>query len=137
MSTELLGQLIPIGGGDSIPLLRETMTIGRRKSNDIALEFPNVSSQHCELIFQKGVWNIRDLRSQNGTKVNGERVVQKLVKPGDTIAIANHQFKLDYLLSASAQSLVEQSADEEENVFSQSLMEKAGLERRPGERGSR
>ena len=42
MALESKGQLIPTGGGDTIPLLRERMTIGRRDSCDIRLPFPNV-----------------------------------------------------------------------------------------------
>src|SRR5580765_1053949 len=52
---EPLGELVPIGGGDAITLIRPLMTIGRRESNDICLKFANVSGQHCELAFKKGV----------------------------------------------------------------------------------
>jgi pSer/pThr/pTyr-binding forkhead associated (FHA) protein len=126
MATQL-GELVPVGGGDSIPMLRETMTVGRRKSNDICLEFSNVSSQHCEFSFRSGVWYVRDLRSQNGTKVNGERIMgQKILKPGDAVAVANHQFKIQYHLTSTAASFIDESA-EVDDTFSQSLLEKAGL----------
>src|SRR5690349_11165288 len=54
MSLEANGELVPVGGGDSIPLLRETLTIGRRDSCDIPLRFPNVSGIHCQLNFHDG-----------------------------------------------------------------------------------
>ncbi len=127
MSNPIHGELVPVGGGDAIPLIRDVMTVGRRKSNDICLEFANVSSQHCEFTFKAGVWYVRDMRSQNGTKVNGERVAQRLVKPGDLIGISSHQFKIEYQLSASAQIVAEEAAQATEDVFAQSLMEKAGL----------
>jgi len=127
MSNPIYGELVPVGGGDAIPLIRDVMTVGRRKSNDICLEFANVSSQHCEFTFKAGVWYVRDMRSQNGTKVNGERVAQRLIKPGDLIGISSHQFKIEYQLSATAQVVAEEAAHATEDVFAQSLMEKAGL----------
>ncbi len=125
--SEPLGELVPVGGGDSIPLLRTVMTIGRRRVNDICLDFANVSGQHCELILKNGVWHVRDLRSQNGTKVNGERVQQRIVKPNDLISISKHDFRIQYHLSQSAVDFLDQTADAPEDAFAQSLMEKAGL----------
>ena len=68
----MMGQLIPVGGGDPIPLRKPKLLVGRRPSCDIRLEFPNVSSQHCELEWINGYWRLRDLRSSNGTKVRIE-----------------------------------------------------------------
>ncbi len=132
---QALGELVPVGGGDAIPLLSEVMTVGRRKSNDICLDFANVSSQHCEFTYKSGVWNVRDLRSQNGTKVNGERITQKLLKPGDLVNISKHEFRIEYHLSADAANLIANSTEAVEDIFSQSLMEKAGLTKPKGSRG--
>ena len=54
MSSDILGELVPVGGGDSIPLIRNVMSIGRRESCDICLQFPNISALHCELAFRDG-----------------------------------------------------------------------------------
>ena len=48
------GELVPIGGGDAIPLIAEVMTIGRRQSCDICLNFQNISGTHCELSLRRG-----------------------------------------------------------------------------------
>lgn len=120
-----LGELVPVGGGDPIPLLQPNLLIGRRESCDICLKFQNVSSQHCELTFQNGYWLIRDLGSSNGIKVNGERVTSKPLKPGDTISIASHQYRLGYTLSS--ESKLDDALQEAEDLFGQSLLEKAGL----------
>src|SRR4051812_37553655 len=93
---KMLGQLIPLGGGGPIPLLKEKLLVGRRGSCDITLEFPNVSSYHCELEMVNGYWHVRDLNSQNGTKVNGERVIERFLQPGDTIVVAKHRFEISY-----------------------------------------
>jgi pSer/pThr/pTyr-binding forkhead associated (FHA) protein len=118
----MLGKLVPCGGGDPIPLMAPKLLIGRRSACDITLDFQNVSSHHCELELKGGFWHIRDLGSRNGIKVNGERCESKLLSPGDEVAIAKHYFRIEYGIAAGAEM------PEEENTFSRSLMEKAGLE---------
>jgi predicted component of type VI protein secretion system len=125
MSQEQLGELVPIGGGDAIPLLQDVMTIGRRHTADIRLDFPNVSSSHAELTFRNGVWYVRDLGSTNGVKVNGERTQRRPLRPGDEVSVANHRYTIQYHLPVG--SMIEEIFSEEEDVFGQSLLEKAGL----------
>jgi pSer/pThr/pTyr-binding forkhead associated (FHA) protein len=133
--TQLLGTLVPIGGGDPIPLTTEVLSIGRRSSCDICLNFANVSGIHCELSFRGGVWTVRDMGSTNGTKVNGERVLQHALAPGAELDISKHRYKIQYTLPDGAE--VEIPAEEEENIFGQSLMEKAGLEKPKKPRGKK
>ena len=71
LRSTMLGQLIPCGGGDAIPLTGPKLLVGRRSSCDIKLDFQNVSSHHCEFELKEGYWHIRDLGSSNGIKVNG------------------------------------------------------------------
>ena len=118
----MLGQLIPVGGGDPIPLMSPKLLIGRRSSCDIKLDFQNVSSHHCELELKDGYWHIRDLGSSNGIKVNDERTPSKCLSPGDKITIAKHSFTIEYTVEGDG------PPPEEEGTFSRSLMEKAGLE---------
>ncbi len=126
----MYGQLIPLGGGDAIPLLKEKLLVGRRGSCDITLEYPNISSHHCELEMLNGYWHVRDLNSSNGTKVNGERVIERFLQPGDTITFAKHRFEISYTPDPS------QPPPEERDPFSVGLLEKAGLAR-PSESRSR
>jgi pSer/pThr/pTyr-binding forkhead associated (FHA) protein len=125
MSFKPNGELVPVGGGDSIPLLREVLRIGRRESCDICMRFANVSGLHAELSFREGYWKVRDLNSTNGIKVNGMRVQEKILHPGDEICISKRRFAIQYELPASRRALEEV----EEDLLSQSLLEKAGLER--------
>jgi adenylate cyclase len=126
MALQVNGELSPVGGGDPIPLLRERMVVGRRESCDVPLRLPNVSGLHCELTFRKGFWYIRDLGSTNGVKVNGMRVLEKRLSPGDTITIAKRNFTIDYTMPVGQRAL-EILEEEEEDVMGQSLLEKAGL----------
>ena len=133
MPVESVGELVPVGGGDPIPLRRGVLTVGRRESCDISLKFPNISGLHCELAYKDaGFWQVRDLGSTNGIKVNGERVLNRPLRPGDEIAIAKRKYKIQYNLTPAAEAAIEAVLSEDENVFSQSLMEKAGLVKRRG-----
>jgi adenylate cyclase len=125
MSFEANGELVPQGGGDSIPLARDILVIGRRDSCDIRMAFPNVSGMHCELAFRDGYWSVRDLNSTNGIKVNGERVLKKLLHPGDELMIGKRKFTINYEMPVGHRAMEEV----EEDIMSQSLLERAGLER--------
>ena len=125
------GELVPTGGGDTIPLLRPVMTVGRRDMCDIKLEFPNISGIHCELSFRDGYWSVRDLNSTNGIKVNGTRVQSRPLKPGDEIAIAKRRYTIQYAVSPEGQQELERLLAEDEDMFSKSLLERAGLTNAP------
>lgn len=126
----MLGQLVPVGGGDPIPLLKPRLLIGRRNNCDIVLSFPNVSSQHCELELLNGYWQVRDLNSANGVKVNGQRQDSKFLVPGDEISIAKCTYKIEYEPQGDAPP---PASPADENPFGMSLLEKAGLQRRRDE----
>ncbi|GAB4138286.1 MAG: FHA domain-containing protein [Planctomycetaceae bacterium] len=117
----MLGELIPCGGGDPIPLLKNHLIVGRRSRCDVSLRFPNVSSHHCELEFLDGYWIIRDLGSRNGIKVNGTRCDSKWLMPGDIVSIAKHRYEISYTPTGDS------PPPEEENPFALGLLEKAGL----------
>jgi pSer/pThr/pTyr-binding forkhead associated (FHA) protein len=128
MSRTVLGELIPSGGGDTIPLIRSTMKVGRRESCDICLRFANISSVHCELAFKpEGYWVIRDLNSTNGIKVNGQRLRFRPLRPGDRLTIGKRDYLIQYELIGNSQKALEAVITEDENILGQSLMEKAGL----------
>lgn len=125
----MYGELVPCGGGDSIPLLKTKLLIGRRGRCDVMLDFPNVSSHHCELEFLNGYWFVRDLGSRNGIKVNGASCDSKWLLPGDVLHVAKHRFEVQYTPTSDG------PPPEEENPFARSLLEKAGLGRNdPAER---
>lgn len=55
--------------------------------NTIVINLPFVSSRHMEIISQNGKLFVRDNGSKNGIFVNGEKVMQKELYPGDVISI--------------------------------------------------
>jgi len=122
------GQLVPVGGGDAIPLIRDQMSMGRRESCDIHLPFANVSGIHCELTYKQGYWFITDMGSTNGIKVNGVRVHKRALSPNDTITIAKRTWRIEYSPPVGAQTMDELLEDVDDTI-AQSLLEKAGLAR--------
>jgi pilus assembly protein CpaF len=87
------------------------ITVGRVNQNDVVLEKGNVSKKHLKVVHKDGKFVVADLRSTNGTYVNGKRInapyVMKMedkITVGDfTIGIAN----------------VEDMGDEDENPDNQ------------------
>ena len=80
-----------------LPLLegRERVKIGRSETNDIVLAQPGVSRDHAVLQRADGSYRIVDLRSTNGTFVNGERVHTRLLQDGDEIWIGSTVLTFD------------------------------------------
>src|ERR1051326_7716 len=106
MTRAVLGELMPTGGGDSIPLVKSTMKLGRRESCDICLRFPNISSVHCEFSYKDGYWIVRDLNSTNGIKVNGQRLRFRPLRPGDKITIGKRERSEEHTSELQSHSFI-------------------------------
>jgi adenylate cyclase len=126
----MYGEMLPVGGGDPIPLLKKELLVGRRESCDIVLRFANVSAHHCQLECDQGYWYVTDLSSRNGTKVNGKRVNKKRLNPGDTLAVAKHAYRFEYSPVDNGAVGPPPPEDAPEEILAQSLLQRAGLERR-------
>ena len=73
------------------------VTIGRSYSNDIILDDPFVSPEHLLIARSNGHFNVTDLASENGTKINGRGALKDRVakiQSGDEILIGKSKFKL-------------------------------------------
>lgn len=77
-------------GVQQYPLVGDHITIGRLTSNDIALPYSHISRRHAEVRFASGVWWVTDLGSTNGLHINGERVHEARLTPGEIIALSPH-----------------------------------------------
>lgn len=62
-------------------------TIGRHPTNDIELPYDSISRFHARLDLKDNELTILDLRSSNGTSVNGERVEVAGLRDGDLLAL--------------------------------------------------
>jgi len=64
-----------------------SLVVGRRADCDIVLNDSSVSRRHARLEWRGGQYILTDLGSTNGTRVNGIRVVTKVLQPGDTVTL--------------------------------------------------
>ncbi len=88
------GKLIAIDtdlGATEFPL--EPLTfIGRTPENQIRLNKPAVSRRHAQIAQSESGYVLRDLTSENGTYVNGERVKERQLADGDRVQIGTVRF---------------------------------------------
>lgn len=72
-------------------LTNETMTIGRKPGNDIAIDNLSISGKHAQVITILEDSFLEDLGSTNGTYVNGKLVKKHALQHGDTITLGKYQ----------------------------------------------
>jgi pilus assembly protein CpaF len=77
------------------------VTIGRVQGNDIVLPKGNVSKRHARIVLKDGKFIIVDLKSTNGTYVNGRKITSPLVvKDSDKIYIGDFIVGVDEAANA-------------------------------------
>jgi pSer/pThr/pTyr-binding forkhead associated (FHA) protein len=72
------------------PLDRGVLTVGRHPENDIVIDHMGVSGKHAEVSVDGQSVVITDLKSTNGTFVNGHRIERAVLRPNDWISIGKH-----------------------------------------------
>jgi len=78
-----------IGSGVSV------VTIGRLPDNAVIVDNPAVSGHHARVIRDGDQLIVEDLRSTNGTFVNGQPVTRHVLQHGDTVLVGKHQLTYD------------------------------------------
>lgn len=80
----------------------ERITVGRHSDNGIRLDDPTVSGIHAIFSLQPDPFleghvraTVVDFNSTNGVFVNGEKVKQHKLNPGDVIGIGQHQLRFE------------------------------------------
>jgi hypothetical protein len=63
--------------------------VGRHPDNDFTIEHSTISSVHCEMVLKDSGVTLRDLESTNGTFVNGERVREMDLIPGQIVRLGD------------------------------------------------
>jgi serine/threonine protein kinase len=105
----MLGHLQVIAGPDqgrAFPLEDgQTLVIGRGQNTGTQLKDLQVSRVHCELQMVGGKFRLLDNGSAAGTLVNGKKIVEQDIKPGDVIQIGTTQLKI-HLAGAHDQGTV-------------------------------
>jgi len=65
----------------------ETTILGRRPDSTLQIPSRDVSRQHCQITIGDDAVVVKDLGSSNGTYVNGKRVAEKKLAPGDRLQV--------------------------------------------------
>ena len=66
-------------------LTEERITMGRAADNMIQIDDPSVSGHHAELLLIDERYQLKDVGSTNGTRVNSELVTDTFLRVGDSI----------------------------------------------------
>ena len=69
-------------------------TIGRVEDNTFQIADPSVSSHHCEIVLRGTDVVIHDLGSTNGSFINGEKVSESVLRPGQTLKLGQIELQL-------------------------------------------
>lgn len=81
--------------GLTFKLDRPRLVVGRHSTADVRLPLPDVSRFHCRFEFENGAWRVIDLNSMNGVYLNGARVTQSDIHPGDQIRLGGFTFVVE------------------------------------------
>lgn len=94
----MLSLVVTERGGDQRRMTfdKEEITIGRIQGNDIILPKGNVSKRHSRIVAKDGKWVLLDLKSTNGTYVNGRRIASaQVVQEADKIFIGDFILQIE------------------------------------------
>ncbi len=75
--------------GTPVPLVEAEVTLGRDGSNRLPVADPALSRHHCRIRGESGAFILTDLRSLNGTFVNGVPVNERVLAHGDVITVGD------------------------------------------------
>lgn len=79
---------------------KDEISIGRKSSNDVALDNQAVSGTHCKIRKEKDDYVLVDMESTNGTFLNGRKVTREKLKHKDAIRVA--RYSIEFLWEAKA-----------------------------------
>lgn len=81
----------------SYPLRKESTSMGRSDARDIVLYDPSSSRHQVDIVLKDGVFWLQDLKSANGTFVNGERASERQLRHGDRIRVGSTELRFEDL----------------------------------------
>ncbi len=81
--------------GRTLELSVERTTVGRVEENTFQIAAPSVSSRHAEILLRGSEVLVHDLNSTNGTFINGEKITEAVLLPGQTLRLGQVELKID------------------------------------------
>jgi transcriptional regulator with GAF, ATPase, and Fis domain len=104
--------IIQENGAERVVELKGRATsVGRSQENDITIDDINSSRRHCAIERTKGGYEIVDLKSRNGTLVNGILILRKELRPGDCVEIGKTRIFFDHVSSEFSEETIDLSTD--------------------------
>jgi len=91
----MFGHLMPASGGQSVPLQKQRLFMGRAKGADAKVPLTRESAFFL-LEMVEGFWLIDDLNCPGGLKVNGRPCKRDKLMPGDEFSIGKNHFRISY-----------------------------------------
>lgn len=91
--------------GQVFPLPNGKIRVGRSASCQIRIESPGISKEHLEINILPEKMMVQDLRSANGTFLNGMRIQHGLLKLGDKLLISQIMFDIVLMQERSLNTL--------------------------------
>src|SRR5688572_4986311 len=95
--------------GRTLELKVDRTTVGRLEDNAFQLAEPSVSSHHCEILLRDNEVVIKDLNSTNGTFINGQKITEGVLKPGQTLKLGQVELRLENGQAAIPKKPLEQT----------------------------
>jgi len=87
-------QLVALRDGPNILIDKPILLLGRHPECDIQIDSRKISRRHCVIAQINDYLLVRDLDSTNGIRINGIKVVEGKLMPGDELTVGNHVFRV-------------------------------------------
>ncbi len=81
--------------GKQVDVPAGTVAVGRAEDSDVIIASTRVSRNHCEFVHEENALRLRDKESANGTLVNGEKITETELHPGDEVQIGPLTFLVE------------------------------------------
>src|SRR5438093_2839019 len=89
--------------GRAYDLKVEKTTVGRVSDNAFEIPESSVSSHHAEILLRGNEVFIRDLNSTNGTFINGEKITEAVLLPGQILRLGQIEMRLESGLATGSE----------------------------------
>ena len=99
-----VAQLLIMSGEDAgtvIPLIESEYNVGRQRENQIQLNDLGVSARHARIFRGPEGYVVEDLKSRNGTWLNGKRIFHSILRNADEIRLGATDLRYEVLFDAS------------------------------------
>jgi pSer/pThr/pTyr-binding forkhead associated (FHA) protein len=99
-----VAQLLIMSGQDAgtvIPLVESEYVVGRQHDNQIQLNDLGVSARHARIFRGPEGFVVEDLKSRNGTWLNGTRIFHSILRNADEIRVGATDLRYEVLFDAS------------------------------------